>query len=62
MTEASHWRDVKTKARSLDPTWDSSDRVARRQQMQEQMPAAVSGAQLAEIRRQLGLSQAPVRG
>jgi len=57
MTEASNWRDVKAKARAIDSTWDSNDRVARRQQMREQMLAAVSGAQLAEIRRQLGLTQ-----
>jgi DNA-binding XRE family transcriptional regulator len=57
MTEAANWRDVKAKARAVDPTWDSNDRVARRQQMREQMLAAVSGAQLAEIRQQLGLTQ-----
>ena len=53
MTEPANWRDVKAKARAADPTWDSTDRVARRQQML----AAVSGAQLAEIRHQLGLTQ-----
>lgn len=57
MTEAANWRDVKAKARAADPTWDSNDRVTRRQQMREQMLAAVSGAQLAEIRQQLGLTQ-----
>jgi DNA-binding XRE family transcriptional regulator len=58
MTEAANWRDVKAKARAIDPTWDSTERVARRKQMREQMLAAVSGAQLAEIRQQLGLTQA----
>ena len=57
MTEAANWRDVKAKARAIDRAWDSNDRVARRQQMREQMLAAVSGAQLAEIRQQLGLTQ-----
>jgi hypothetical protein len=57
MTEPANWRDVKAKARAADPTWDSAERVARRQQMREQMLAAVSGAQLAEIRQQLGLTQ-----
>jgi len=57
MTEAANWRDVKAKARAIDPTWDSNDRVNRRQQMRAQMLAAVSGAQLAEIRQQLGLTQ-----
>ncbi|MEV4515162.1 helix-turn-helix transcriptional regulator [Dactylosporangium sp. NPDC049525] len=58
MTEASNWRDVKAKARAADPTWDSAERVARRRQMREQMLASVSGAQLAEIRKQLGMTQA----
>ena len=57
MTEATNWRDVKAKARATDPTWDSDDRVARRQQMRAQMLAAVSGARLAEIRQELGLTQ-----
>jgi DNA-binding XRE family transcriptional regulator len=58
MTKAANWRDVKKKARAADPTWDSAERVARRRQMREQMLASVSGAQLAEIRQQLGLTQA----
>ena len=58
MTEATNWRDVKAKARAADPTWDSAERVSRRQHMREQMLASVSGAQLAEIRQQLGLTQA----
>jgi hypothetical protein len=45
MTEATNWRDVKAKARAADPTWDSAERVAWRQQMREQMLASVSGAQ-----------------
>ncbi|WP_433080064.1 helix-turn-helix domain-containing protein [Dactylosporangium sp. CA-052675] len=57
MTEAANWRDVKAKARAADPTWDSAERVARRRAMREQMLASVSGAQLAEIRQQLGLTQ-----
>jgi DNA-binding XRE family transcriptional regulator len=57
MTDAVNWRDVKAKARALDPTWDGEERVTRRQQMREQMLAAVSGAQLAEIRQQLGMTQ-----
>jgi DNA-binding XRE family transcriptional regulator len=58
MTEASNWRDVKAKARALDPTWDSPDRAARRARMREDMLASVSGAQLADIRKQLGMTQA----
>ncbi|SDT75735.1 helix-turn-helix domain-containing protein [Actinoplanes derwentensis] len=57
MTEATNWRDVKAKARAADPDWDSPDRVSRRDQMREQMIAAVSGARLAQIRKDLGLTQ-----
>ncbi|MDO3701240.1 helix-turn-helix transcriptional regulator [Micromonospora sp. C28SCA-DRY-2] len=57
MTSGSDWRDVKARARELDPTWEQPDRVARRGRMREQMLASVSGAQLAEIRRQLGMTQ-----
>lgn len=57
MSAASNWRDVKAKARAADPTWDTEERVARRARMREEMLASVSGAQLAEIRKQLGLTQ-----
>ncbi len=58
MSADSSWRDVKAKARAIDPQWDSEDRVARRNRMREEMLAAISGAQLAEIRHRLGLTQA----
>ena len=58
MSTQSSWRDVKAKAREADPQWDTTDRVQRRARMREEMLAAVSGAQLAEIRRSLGLTQA----
>ncbi|HYT10179.1 MAG TPA: helix-turn-helix transcriptional regulator [Mycobacteriales bacterium] len=58
MSTPSTWREVKAKARALDPDWDHPDRVARRARMREDMLAAVSGAQLAEIRKQLGITQA----
>ncbi|MGC4745720.1 helix-turn-helix domain-containing protein [Micromonospora sp. DT201] len=57
MTGGADWRDVKAKARELDPLWDHPDRVARRAQQREQMLASVSGGQLAEIRKQLGITQ-----
>jgi DNA-binding XRE family transcriptional regulator len=53
----SSWRDVKARARAADPTWDSAERVERRAELRERMLASVSGAQLAEIRQQLGLTQ-----
>src|SRR5829696_659798 len=57
MSTPSNWRDVKAKARAADPTWDSDERVARRAGMREEMLASISGNQLAEIRKQLGLTQ-----
>ena len=57
MSTPSNWRDVKAKARAADPTWDDEERVARRAHMREEMLATVSGAQLAEIRKQLGMTQ-----
>lgn len=58
MSGASKWRDVKTQARAADPTWDNAERQERRASMRQQMLASVSGAQLADIRKQLGLTQA----
>ncbi|SNT32477.1 Helix-turn-helix [Asanoa hainanensis] len=57
MTDAVSWEETKAKARAIDPTWDSDERVGRRRQMREQMLASVSGAKLAAIRKQLGLTQ-----
>ncbi|GLY08007.1 MULTISPECIES: helix-turn-helix transcriptional regulator [Actinoplanes] len=57
MTDAVNWRDVKAKARAADPDWDAPDRMERRRHMREQMLASVSGARLAEIRKDLGMTQ-----
>ncbi|MFU8852099.1 helix-turn-helix domain-containing protein [Micromonospora sp. SL1-18] len=57
MSGGANWRDVKAKAREIDPAWDEPERAARRGRMREQMLASVSGAQLAEIRKQLGMTQ-----
>jgi len=54
---ASNWRDVKAKAKAVDPERDDVDRVARRARMRAEMLASISGNQLAEIRKQLGLTQ-----
>lgn len=58
MTTPSNWRDVKARARAADPEWNSDSRSARRADMRGRMLASVSGAQLAEIRGQLGITQA----
>lgn len=58
MSKPTSWGDVKATARAADPTWDTPERTTRRARMREEMLASVSGAQLAEIRKQLGLTQA----
>jgi len=58
MSTPANWRDVKAKARDADPEWDTAERVARRTRLREAMVASVSGAQLADIRKQLGMTQA----
>jgi DNA-binding XRE family transcriptional regulator len=57
MSDQANWRDVKGKGRAIDPEWESPDRTARRRRMREQMLASISGAQLADIRKQLGMTQ-----
>ena len=54
---STNWRDVKAQVRAIDPDRDSAERVERRGRMRREMLASVSGAQLAEIRKQLGLTQ-----
>ncbi|MGI5211402.1 helix-turn-helix domain-containing protein [Plantactinospora sp. CA-290183] len=54
----SNWRDVKAGAGAVDPQWDNVERVARRAEIRSQMLASVSGTHLAELRRQLGMTQA----
>ncbi|GAB3800972.1 helix-turn-helix domain-containing protein [Micromonospora zhanjiangensis] len=51
------WRDVKAKARAVDPTWDTAERISRRAAVRERMLASISGAQLADIRKGLGMTQ-----
>ncbi|EIV93844.1 helix-turn-helix transcriptional regulator [Frankia sp. QA3] len=58
MTTPSNWRGVKARARATDPEWDSDGRSARRAAVRGRRLASVSGAQLAEIRGQLGITQA----
>ncbi|GIF24182.1 DNA-binding XRE family transcriptional regulator [Actinoplanes tereljensis] len=57
MSDFTDWRDVKAKAREIDPHWDDADRLEQRALMREQMLASISGARLADIRKQLGMTQ-----
>ena len=58
MSEFTSWEDVKAEARRLDPTWDDPERIEERRQIREQMMASVTGARLADVRKQLGMTQA----
>ncbi|MCK9899817.1 transcriptional regulator [Parafrankia colletiae] len=58
MASPSNWRDVRARTRAADPEWDSAARTAHRAELRGRMLASVSGAQLAEIRGQLGMTQA----
>lgn len=58
--KAVRWEDTKRKIREIDPDWDSPERVAARERSREQMRAEQRGHQLAELRKQCGLTQAEV--
>lgn len=57
MTEMSTWREVKDRAQRIDPHRDSSERVADRSRIREELLSRVNGARLAEIRRSVGMTQ-----
>ncbi|SDI44030.1 Helix-turn-helix domain-containing protein [Sinosporangium album] len=57
MSEFVKWSDTKAKIREIDPEWDSPERVAVRETDREQRRAELRGAQLAEMRKRLGISQ-----
>ncbi len=57
MSEFVKWSDTKAKVREIDPDWDSPERVAARETGREQLRAEQRGAQLADARKRLGVSQ-----
>jgi hypothetical protein len=76
MSGASNWRDVKAKAREIDPSWDTPERRARRAAMREQMlasmykvepcrrrarPSAASGGESAGLVERVQYQDRPVR-
>jgi len=52
------WEETKRKVREADPGWDSPERMAEREAGRERLRAEVRGQQLAELRRQAGMTQA----
>lgn len=60
--KAVRWEDTKRKIREIDPGWDSPERVVVRERSREQMRAERRGYQLAELRKQCGLTQKELAG
>jgi len=58
--KAVRWEDTKRQIRELDPDWDSAERVAARERSREELRAEQRGYQLAQLRRNSGLTQAQV--
>lgn len=54
------WEEAKRRAREIDPSWDSPERVAARDESRSLMRAEQRGHQLAELRKQCGVTQAEV--
>ncbi|WP_066364547.1 helix-turn-helix domain-containing protein [Herbidospora mongoliensis] len=57
MSEFVKWSDTKAQRREIDPDCDSPERIADREASREQMRAELRGAQLADMRKRLGVSQ-----
>ena len=58
--KAVRWEDTKREIRELEPGWDTPDRVAERERSRAEMRAEQRGYQLAQLRKNTGLTQAQV--
>ena len=58
--KAVRWEDTKRQVRDLYPDWDSPDRVTARERSRAEMRAQQCGHQLAQLRKNTGLTQAQV--
>src|SRR5260370_11968768 len=58
--KAVRWEDAKREIRELEPGWDSADRVAERERSRAEMRAEQRGSQLAQLRKNAGLTHAQV--
>lgn len=54
---AVRWEDSKRRIRELDPDWDAPDRVAERERSRTEMLAERRGYQLAQLRKNAGLTK-----
>jgi len=58
--KAVRWEDTKREIRELEPGWDAPDRVEERERSRAEMRAEQRGYQLAQLRKNAGLTQAQV--
>src|SRR5260370_42027989 len=58
--KAVRWEDAKRRIREINPDWDSPERVEARERSREEMRAEQRGYQLAQLRKNAGLTQAQV--
>jgi predicted XRE-type DNA-binding protein len=58
--KAVRWEDTKRQVRELNPDWDAPERVASRERSRAAMRAEQRGHQLAQLRKNTGLTQAQV--
>ena len=58
--KAVRWEETKRQVRELNPDWDTPERVAAREQGRAALRAEHRGHQLAQLRRNTGLTQVQV--
>jgi len=58
--KAVRWEDTKREIRELEPGWDAPDHVAERERSRAEMRAEQRGYQLAQLRKNAGLTQVQV--
>ena len=58
--KAVRWEDTRREIRELEPGWDTSGRVAERKRSRAEMRAGQRGYQLAQLRKNAGLTQVQV--
>ena len=58
--KAVRWEDTKRQVRELNPDWDAPERVAAREQGRAALRAEQRGYQLAQLRKNTGLTQVQV--
>jgi DNA-binding XRE family transcriptional regulator len=58
--KAVRWEDTKQQAREQNPGWDAPERVAERERSRAALRAEQRGYQLAQLRKNTGVTQAQV--